>query len=288
MLAVRNWSDFSRIVRRECAHPYRLAPVLLVLAAVLCSLSARAQTTNDLTIGVTPGGNVESGSYRVSGFTIKGRYVGSLALPLKIGDPWTPDKQLEVLEAIKNAFEGDPLQQHLFNQAGEVGVFYVDVKEEKDEPTHTIKLTFQPLQVRLSLTKIGNNILPIPRSPSPARYEAVPAPLLALNPTYGLTYDRAFGTAIGGGIESDLLSLPDVFRGRAAMDSDQHLNAQFSGAKSFDEFYRAHGSLDYSVRRFGQWLQELSLGAGYDGVKEPLATANHTGNSGGAWHRRHY
>src|SRR3954470_23898746 len=172
----------------------KLAALLLALVVGFSSQAARAQT-NNLTVGVAPGGSAESGAYKVSAFTIKGRYVGSLALPLKMGDLWTSDKQFEVLEAIKNAFEGDPLQAHLFNQAGEVGVFYVDVKEDKDEATHTVKLTFQPLQVRISLAQFGDNVLPIPRAPSPARYEAVPAPLLALNPTYGLTYDRAFGTA---------------------------------------------------------------------------------------------
>ena len=68
--------------------------------------------------------------------------------------------------------------------------------------------------------------------------------MLALNPTYGLTYDRAFGTAIGGAIDSDILALPNLFHGEPATNTDQHLNARLSGAKSFYEFYRAHGSLE--------------------------------------------
>jgi len=265
----------------EGSRVFWLVAFLVTVDLVFCPRTIRAQT-NDLEIGVAEVAPSETNAYKVSSLTVKGRNVGSLALPLKVGDLWTPEKQFEVLEAIRDAFANDPLQDHLFNQAGEVGVFYVDVKEEKDETAHTVKLTFNPLQVRLSLTKLGNNVMPIPRSPSPSRYEAVPAPLLALNPTYGLTYDRAFGTSIGGGIDSDLLTLPDVFRGKPAPDTDHHLNARLSGAKSFDEFYRAHGSLDYSLRRFGATLQELSLGGGYDGVKEPLATSTHTENSGGA------
>lgn len=263
------------------AKVFCLVALLLTLEVTICPRAVRAQVSN-LEVGVADSSASETNAYKVSAFAIQGRNVGTLALPLKVGDLWTSEKQSEVNEAIRDALVNDPLQDHLFNQQGEIGVFYVEDKEEKDEATHTVKLTFKPLQVRVSLTKLGNNVLPIPRSPSPSRYEAVPTPLLALNPTYGLTHDRAFGTSIGGGIDSDLLTLPDVFRGKPTPETDQHLNARLSGEKSFDQFYRAHGSLDYSVRHIGATLQELSLGGGYDGVKEPLATSTHTGNSGGA------
>ena len=250
------------------------------LAAGLIAHAALGQT-NDLTIGAGPEA-AASDAYRVSAFTIQGGHAGAVALPLRVGDLWTPEKQSEVLQAIRKAFEDDPMQTYLFNQAGEIGVFYVEAREEKDEATHTIKITFHPIQVRLSLAKLGDNVLPIPRTPSPPRYDGVPAPLLALKPTYGVTYDRAFGTALGGGIDSDLLAMPDTLQKRPAALSDHHLDLRLSGAKSFEDFYRAHAALEYSQRRVGDWLQEFAFGANYDGAQEPLAEQKHTGNSGGA------
>src|SRR5438270_504470 len=126
-----------------------LAVFILAVEAVAPGGTAGGQTNGVEVGGVPPENPADTNACKVAGFTIKGRYTGTLALPLKPGDLWTPDKQFEVLEAIKNAFQDDPLQQHLFDQEGEIGVFYVDVKEQKDQLTHTVKLTFEPLQVRL-------------------------------------------------------------------------------------------------------------------------------------------
>src|SRR6185369_4556641 len=115
------------------------------LAAGLIAHAALGQT-NDLTIGAGPEATA-SDAYRVSAFTIQGGHAGAVALPLRVGDLWTPEKQSEVLQAIRKAFEDDPMQTYLFNQAGEIGVFYVEAREEKDEATHTIKITFHPIQV---------------------------------------------------------------------------------------------------------------------------------------------
>lgn len=251
-----------------------------VVAAALQGQTTFSQTNNAVSSQATTGR--ASGAYRVSSFSVEGRWLGAFPLPLREGELWTAEKQFEVLEAIRGAFSNESSLTYLLNQAGEIGVFYVDVKEEKNEENHTVKLTFRPLQVRLSLTRLGDNVLPVPRSPLPTRYQAVPAPLLALQPTFGVTYDRAFGTAIEGAVQNDLLTLPDTFHGRVPVPGDEHLDARFSGAKAFDEFYRADAGLEYSLRRLGNWLQELSLSGDYDGTREPLAEQEHTHNSGGA------
>jgi hypothetical protein len=222
-------------------------------------------------------------SYRISGFEIKSLWAGAVPLPLQIGDFWTEEKQSASLEAIRAAFDSEQSQSYLLNQAGEVGVLYVDVQEEKDEAAHTVKLIFRPLRVHVAFTKIGDNVLPIPRSASASRYEAVPAPLLALEPVFGVTYDRAFGTALGLGFRNDLLTLPETVGGRLPQsESPNHLEARFNGSKSFESFYRANAALNYSYQRVGVPLQELLLGGSYDGVKEPLAGQDHTSNAGGA------
>ena len=255
-------------------------PLLLVVLAMPSVAQAgpvEIDTTDRLVTSVV------TNAYGVSAFDIKGRWLGSVSLPLRKGDLWTPEKQSEVFAAIREVFGTEQSESYLLNQAGEASVLYIDVVEEKDEAGHTVKLTFRPLQVHLSFTKIGDNVLPIPRSASATRYEAVPAPLLALRPVFGVTYDRAFGTALAGGFHNDLLTLPDTWNGRLPRrDSPEHLDASFNGSKSFEHFYRANAGLTYSYRRLGAPLQELSVGASYGGAKEPLAGQQHTDNTGGA------
>jgi hypothetical protein len=248
----------------------------LVFATVLLSRLAGAQTN------APAGASPDAEAYRVSDFSIQSRWAGAIPVPLQKGDLWTPEKQSQVMTAIKAAFADEPSQNNLLKQSGEIGVFYVDVVEEKDEATRTVKLTFRPLKVNLSLTKLGDNVLPIPRSPLATRYQAVPTPLLAFNPNFGMTYDRAFGTAIGGSVQSDLLTLADTLKGRTVSPSDQHLDLSLNGARSFDTFYRAHAGLGYSWRRLEDDLQEVSFAADYDGTKEPIAAQTLTEHSGGA------
>ncbi len=222
-------------------------------------------------------------AYRVTNFQIKSRWGGRLSVPLRNGDLWTPEKQSEVFAAIRAAFDSEQSQSYLLNQAGEAGVLYVDVLEAKDEASHTVALTFRVLRVRLSFARIGDNVLPVPRSAAATLYEAVPAPLLALNPVIGLTYDRAFGAALTGGFHDDLLTLPDTFKGRLPQhDNPDHLDARFTGSKSLENFYRANAGLAYSYRRIGQLLQDLSFQADYDGATEPLARQNHRNQTIGA------
>lgn len=221
-------------------------------------------------------------AYRVASFEVKGRWLGGLALPLHKGDLWTPEKQSEVLAVVQKAFDTEPSDSYLLNQTGEVGVLCVDVVEEKDEAEHTVKLIFRPLRVHLSFAKLGDNVLPIPRSAWATRYEAVPTPLLALHPGFGLSYDRAFGTALTGGFHNDLLTLPDAWSGRLPpAGSPNHLDARFDGSKSFESFYRADGGMSYAYRRLGRALQQIGVGLDYSGAKEPLAGQEHTDNAAG-------
>ncbi len=212
--------------------------------------------------------------YRVSSFEIKSRWSGVIALPLREGDLWTPEKQSAALEAIRAAFNSETAFSHLLSQASTASVLYIDVEEEKDEAAHTVRLTFRPLQVRLSLAKMGDNLLPIPRSPSPTRYELVPKPLLALNPVFGVTHDRAFGTAATLGIQSDLLPLV------SPPDNASHLEARLHGSKSVENFHRLNAAVAYAHRRLGETIQNLSASAGYDEAREPLASEAHTARSG--------
>ncbi len=267
-------------------NPVRSVFGILVVSAVsVASALQMAAQVRAIDLDVTPGasGASAAGAYQVSGFEVRSRWSGAVPVPLKKGDLWTPGKQSEVFDAIREAFDSEQSQSYLLDNAGEVGVLYVDVIEEKDEVAHTVNLVFRPLRVHVSLAKIGDNVLPIPRSAAATRYEGVPPALLALQPVLGVTYDRAFGTAIAGGIHNDLLTLPDTLGGRLPVRArPDHLDATFNGSKSFESYYRANAGITYAYRRVGMTLQEMSFGGLYDGTKEPLAGRKHVENSGGA------
>ncbi|MDO8545638.1 MAG: hypothetical protein Q7S40_34780 [Opitutaceae bacterium] len=260
-------------------------PVVIAATLVVAQSSARDGVLEISTSAREAGRTVRpltAAGYTVAGFEIKGRWNGGVSLPLRPGDLWTPDKQSEVFAAIQQAFDSEQSHAYLLSQASVASVLYIHVDEQKDEAARTVKLTFRPLRVRLFLAKIGDNMLPIPRSPAPTRYEAVPAPLLVLNPVFGTTYDRAFGTALTAGVQADLLALPDTLSGRGPQhERPGHLDLRFTGSKSLDNFHRANAGLGYAYRRLGESLQELSLGADYNDAKEPLAGQEHVTKTGG-------
>ena len=111
------------------------------------------------------------------------------------------------MEALRDAIISRSNTSFGMRLKGEIGVLYIDVKYDTSPADGTVGVTFRPYYIDISLVQMGNNILPIPRSPWPTFYQNVPEPLLALNPTVGLSYDRTFGSAISASIGGDLLPL---------------------------------------------------------------------------------
>ncbi len=270
-------------------HPMKILWAFVAGCFFGCAQVAAIAASDDLvvtTMTVEAGAGARaaesSTAYRVVAFELKGRWSGAVVLPLRNGDLWTAEKQSEVLQAIRTAFETEESSAYLFSQATLASVLYVDVDEQKDDATHTVKLTFRPLQVHLSMAKVGDNVLPIPRSPYPTRYEAVPRPLLALHPDFGVSRDRAFGTAVVAAFASDLLAMPDLINNRLARSGRlHHLDARFKGERSDEGFYRTNTALTYAYRPREGAIKELSFRAGYDDTKEPLAGREHRTNTSG-------
>ena len=226
---------------------------------------------------------------RVRYVKVEGRWAGGVQLPLAAGDTLTPEKLSEAMKALQAAITNNTIQGYGLRSKGEVGVLYIDVdfdtsppaSTDSDSAKDTVGVTFHPYYLDVALVEIGNNVLPIPRSPLPTFFENVPKPLLALNPTFGLSQDRAFGAALGGSFAVDLFNLSDPARVSASTDENRHLDVRGQGMKSVDQpFYRLNSGLRYSARQTGTILQEFSLGADYNGVKEPLGDDQHTGHAG--------
>lgn len=122
---------------------------------------------------------------RTGTVTVEGRWMNSFSLPLKTGDVLTPEKLSAAMEFLEAAITRETVQGFGLRSLGEVGVLYIDVDFSTNAPAadRVVDVTFRPYYVRFSLVKLGDNVLPIPRSAFPTLYENVPAPLLALKPT---------------------------------------------------------------------------------------------------------
>ena len=230
-------------------------------------------------------------SLRVRYVRVEGRWADRVALPIKAGDVLSPEKLFDAMEALEKIITADSIGGYGLRSKGEVGVLYIEVNFDTSEAPasgadlgpagKTVGLIFRPYYVHFSLERVGNNVLPIPRSPWPTFYENVPKPLLALKPIFGASYDRAFGTAVGAALDADLLNASDPARISAKPGGDRHLYLHADGAKSLESsFFRADTSVRYNYRRLGSELQEFTVGAGYSAVEEPLGGGRHTRHGG--------
>jgi hypothetical protein len=215
---------------------------------------------------------------RVRYVKVEGRWVDHLPLPLAAGDRLTRERLSTALNTLKEAITSSSNTNYGLRSKGEVGVLYIDVKYDTTATDGGIGVIFRPYYIDISLVQVGNNVLPIPRSPWPTLYQNVPEPLLVLNPTVGLSYDRVFGSAISASLSGDLVPL---FGGSKALQTNHELDLRAEGTKSLEEsFYRVDGGLDYTFHRNSSVLQRLVFSADFDGVKEPLGGSEHTRNAG--------
>jgi len=222
-------------------------------------------------------------SLRVRYVKVEGRWARGVPLPIAAGDVLTPEKIFDAMEALEAAITADSIYGYGLRSKGQVGVLYIEVDYDTGAaPANgTVGVIFRPYYVQFSLDRIGDNVLPIPRSPLPTFYEHVPKPLLALKPTLGVSYDRTFGTAIGGAFETDLFNVLAPARISRSADGTRHLDVHGTGMGSVDEpFYRTDAGVRYSERRNGTTVQEFTLRADYDGVNEPLGTGEHSRQAG--------
>ncbi|MEY2563360.1 MAG: hypothetical protein QOH88_1553 [Verrucomicrobiota bacterium] len=216
---------------------------------------------------------------RVRYVKVEGRWTDNLALPLRPGDLLTNQKLSAAMAALRDAITSGSNASLGFHSKGEVGVLYLAVSYDTSTGDGTVGVIFRPYYLHLSMVQVGDNVLPIPRSPRPTIFANVPKPLLALNPMIGLSYDRVFGSAISASFGGDLFHLDPG----SSFDARQQFELRADGVKSLEEsFYRANASLRYSHQRTNSSLEELAFAADYDGVDEPLGNSEHIRHAGEA------
>jgi hypothetical protein len=215
---------------------------------------------------------------RVRYVEVEARWVGRIKLPLAPGDRLTNEKLSASLQALRDAITAPSNLDLGLRSKGEVGVLYIYVDYDTSAADGTVGVIFRPYYVDIALVEIGKNVLPVPRSPWATFYRNVPEPLRAFNPTVGISYDRAFGSAITASFGGDVLSL---FSRNDSPSLNHQIDLHGEGAKSFEhDFYRAAAGVSYSVQKTNSFLEEFTISADFDGTKEPLGTGEHSRASG--------
>ena len=159
---------------------------------------------------------LEADGYTIRSVKVEGRWVPPIALPIKPGDRFSNAKIQQALEAVQEALHSDDRGDFELQSLGAVGVTHITrclLVEGRE-----VDVIIQVRSLRIDLYQIGDNVLPIPRSALATFYNAVPAPLLAFNPTLGAYQDDRYGFAPTFGIATDLLALPQTLRGQAATE----------------------------------------------------------------------
>ena len=248
-----------------------VAAVAWCAAAVFCARPAQAQTEqcrDDITA---------SDGYAIRSMRVEGRWAPPLPLPA--GD-YSPARVSEAIVRERGALDSERNVDTEIEGVGAVSILHIDsCVTVRDEPTcrdatgnpKCVDVAIRPHSLRLFLLRVGSNVLPIPRANRPTFFDEVPAPLLALSPTFATAYDRQFGLSQGAAIATNLLDLPSIFRGEPVTPRETQLQLQAGGRKSLTEpYYNANVDLAFSRQRPGRVVENLALTGHYAGSDEPL------------------
>jgi hypothetical protein len=170
-------------------------------------------------------------------------------------------------ECIKN--EGQP---EFWLLKGSTSVLYI-TSQSCDVSTDTlpkqVAVTINPYYLRVDLVNLGNNILPIPRSPRVSFYNQVPAALKATSPFIMLSTDRQYGPAIGLLTSTDLLHLPGKIT-KKEKPNPLSINLGVAAKKSFNNaWYGVSTQLELSQPVYTDSTLGWNLGIQYSKSLQP-------------------
>jgi len=213
---------------------------------------------------------------RIRSIEIKGGWAGKVVLPLAVCEVLTTQRISAAMHALEAAVAGgsSAIDSALASE-GEVEILLIDVDYDTSAGVGsecggapTVGIAFNPYHLRLSLSRVGDNVLPLPRSPLATPNGGLPPALEVLRPRAGLSHDRSFGTSVDAAIDPRW----------------SNFDASAFGSKSLDaHYYRTGARLAYRWLLKGTALRELRLAGSGEASEEPLAgteTAHHAADLG--------
>jgi len=136
--------------------------------------------------------------------------------------------------------------------------------------TKCVDVVVKPVTAQINTGSVSSNLLALVRSNKPRFYEQLPRPLIVLNPRFWLDQDQRYGTAAVGGISTNLLELPALWKDRISPTPGTQLRLDLDGRKSLNEpFYRAAANLALSNTRSFRSIETFGFVADFDVRREP-------------------
>jgi hypothetical protein len=184
----------------------------------------------------------------------------AFAVSLQAGDTLTPQAISAGMEALRDEITKTSAVSYLAT-FGDLYVLYISVEFLPRADSTDVDVRFIPRYVGVSLVKLGDNALPIPRW-GPPPFQDVPRITKLLAPAASASYDREFGTALSGAIDSDV-----------PLGSASKLNVTASARVSMDEpLHEASAGLGYRWGKEEGSLRAAGVSVAYDDDRLPLAS----------------
>jgi hypothetical protein len=180
--------------------PWRQAAAIAGLTAAVVAWAAvgLAAKGDDCETDIPP--DAELADYRIGRVEIRARWIGqtaSTALQLRSGDPYSREAIFQALrdsmKALKDSSSAEPLD--LLTRSHTIVDFVSPcvVRHESEKKVDVILRTFS---TRFRLHDAIGDAFAKPRSPSATAFAGVPTLIRLTQPSFGMTHDPTFGTAL--------------------------------------------------------------------------------------------
>lgn len=271
----------ARLLASGCVA---LPVVALGQSPNLVSIDLSAQPTRErhphLVHAVDKAQRIQALTLRARSITIEGPWSKAADIGFAVCDVVTPERISIAMEALESAITRAPASLSTLGSQGEAEVLWIEVDfDTSDVPNScggdgkTVAVKFRPYHVRLALQRVGDNVLPLPRFSFASIYARVPAPLRVLNPSFGVSQDRAFGSAASVALHTDLRTILAAAAPNAASAQTPPIDAHFEQVQSARAgFHRSSGGMAYRIKpQTGSQWQEVRLRIDGAWDREPLA-----------------
>ncbi len=205
---------------------------------------------------------------RVSRVEVTGAWAGKIALPIASGDLLTEERSSAAIHAVRDAVASRSSASY-FKSLGEVEVVVVTTDCDRSGPAGTVGFLIEPHMVHLSVIRVGDNVLPIPRLRNPPAFDDISPLMRTLMPAVGVGYDNARGATWSVAAAPKFI-LP------IGSSAEHSVGAILAATQSVhDSLYDDHAAVNYQWTPVDERVRALSVSMQNNRVREPLGVSVH-------------
>jgi len=224
----------------------------------------------------------EQDEYVIRRMGVEGLWAPTVDLPV---GRYSQAKVSDALHRVQTAIAKQSNADEEFQNVGAISVLYVDSCIRPVDRAACMAVTgtprcvdvaIRPHAIRFYLFKAGSNLVPVPRPVWLTWFPAVPGPLRALNPGFGIAYDREYGPSQSASISTNLFDLPAIASHEALDPNRSRLQLDIIERKSFSEpFYGVDARLALGRRHPEALMTDLAFDGALGANRQPLGDATY-------------